>query len=407
MENIKELAKKITSKDEKAALAVCRQMIDEGNAELFQELVKQTEYLFPFVRDNVADRLEKSVCKANYENLYKFSDIYSPDYACVIIAAFRYFGDDDTPGRMLDYLRNGSVAQKTYAARYFEISPNLYAVKELIANAFSEEEYLNDACAAALGVLNEQVSYDTALEKLNSKDDFSALSALNFFVNYAKNPPMEDILKALAVSGMPENFAGTVIYLKPLSEFIKDDLKNALVILENIINGFGEILPLSEVFNFELYQVLSELAQIQDSEYSSKISVVLLNAKNKIEMLCSNSEYTFDEDKNTKDELKEIEKLLKSFDGSFWANHKNNVSEELSKDKNDVMAALQVIKDCKISSAAPKILETIYENTDETLLCEAFNTLKELKALSYIDKDEALEMFSNDTIRAIVESYYN
>ena len=48
----------------------------------------------------------------------------------------------------------------------------------------------------------------------------------------------------------------------------------------------------------------------------------------------------------------------------------------------------------------------IYENDDETLICEGLSALKQFDALSYTNKDEILSELKNETIKAIVESYY-
>ena len=406
MDNIKDLVKKITAKDEKAALPIIKNMIDDSNVQLFQELVGSSDYLFPFVKDNVCKRLEMSICKANYLNLLNFFDCYSPDYDRVFASAFKIFGDDEIRVKMLDLLKKGSISQKTYSARYFELTKDIFAIRELIDNAFSDNEYLADACAAALGSLNEQKSYEVALGKLNSVDDFEVLSALNFFISYSKNPPMTEIFSALKKSGMPENFAGKIVYLSPLPTLINEDLSNALFVIDNILSGFGEILPLSEVFNYDLYEVLVSLMNINNAEYLSRISVILLRAKSKINQICQNDEYTFDEDKNTKNELLEIKAMLDSYGDNYWLMLQNNVFNELSKDKYRILSALDIIKDFSIANAIPHILDMIYESDDETITCEGFSTLKVLNALNYISKDDALSMFTNSNLKAIVNSYY-
>ncbi|MGN0015012.1 MAG: hypothetical protein ACI37T_06295, partial [Candidatus Gastranaerophilaceae bacterium] len=216
MEDLKKEVKIITAKDEKAAVEVIKKMINDSDVELFKELLSQSEYLFPFIKENVSKRFEMSLCGSNYQNIFDFLEYYSPDYDRVFASAIKVFGQDAIKPKMLDLIKNGSAAQKTYAARYYEISPDLFAIRELVSNAFSDDEYLADACAAALGAINEQKSYQTALEKLNSDDDFESLKALNFFVSYIKNPPMPEIFKALERSGMAENFAGKIAYLIPL-----------------------------------------------------------------------------------------------------------------------------------------------------------------------------------------------
>ncbi len=401
--NAKEKAEKITSKDEQTALTLIKEMVENSDTELFEELVNRMNFLFPFVRQNVVKRMEMSICKINYANLYKFSDIYSPDFDKTFATAFKYFGEPDTKNKMLEMLKSGTTAQKTYSARYFEQTKDLIAVRELMANAFDEDEDLADACASALGALNEINSYEIALAKLNSNDDFEMLSALNFFIAYGKNPPLEDILNAVNNSGMPENFAGKIPYLIPLNDLIDKDLNMALTVIDYILAGFGEILPLSEVFGFELYDVLEKLISIENSQKD----VVLLRAKSKFETICTNDEYTFDEDKNTKDELKEIHALLNSLGEDFWRKTEENSLKELAESKQRAVSAIEMVKEFNIKSAVPQILDMIYETEDETLICEGLSALKALNALAYTDKNDVLPRLTNENLKAISESLFN
>lgn len=406
MNDIKQKVKNITAKDENKAIEIISEMINSSDTELFQELVNQSDFLFPFIKDNICKRFEKSLRASNYKNLLNFLNIYSPDYDRIFASAFRVFGQEEIKPVMLELLTNGTKPQKTYATRFYELSPDLFAVKELINNAFDDDENLADASAATLGKINEQKSYLIALEKLNGSDDFEALKALNFFVSYIKNPPMENIFEALKKSDMPENFAGKIAYLTPLPRLIKEDLQNALIVIDNIVTGFGEILPLSQVFDFELYDVFGILSELCSGDLKSRIATVLLRAKSKFATICGNDEYTFDEDKNTKEELKEIFELLNSFGDGFWSHLKSLVLKELNEEKNRVLSAIEVIKEFEIKSAVPQILDMIYENEDETVICEGLSALKQFEALSYTNKEEILAELKNETIKAIVESYY-
>ena len=180
-----------------------------------------------------------------------------------------------------------------------------------------------------------------------------------------------------------------------------------MTVIDNILVGFGEILPLSQVFDFELYDVFGMLSELCNGDLKSRVATVLLRAKSKFATICGSDEYTFDEDKNTKDELITVEGLLNCFGDGFWSHLKSLVSEELNKDKTRAMSALGVIKDFEIKSAVPQILDMIYENDDETLICKGLSTLKQFDALSYTDKDEILSNLKNETIKAIVKSYYS
>lgn len=407
MNEIKQKVKIITAKDENKAVEILTEMINSSDVKLFEELVNQSDFLFPFIKDNVCKRFEKSLRASNYKNLLSFLNIYSPDYDKTFASAFKVFGNEEIKPIMQDLLQKGSVAQKTYATKFFELSPDLFVVKELIQNAFDEDEFLSLASAFALGILNEQKSYMIALEKLNSDDDFEALKGLSFFVGYIKNPPMEEIFKALKKSNMPENFAGKIACLTPLPILIKDDLENALNVIDNILVGFGEILPLSQVFDFELYDVCCLLSELCNDKLKSRVATVLLRAKSKFEIICGKDEYTFDEDKNTKDELNEIKALLNSFSDGFWNHLKTLVSEELKEDKIRITSALQIIKDFEIKQTIPQILDMIYESDDETLICEGLAVLKQFNAISYTNKEEILSNIQNEIIKAIIESYYS
>lgn len=398
--------KTITSKDEQQAINELTQMIDSSNTDLFKELVNQSEYIFPFIKDNICRRFEKSIKASNYKNLINFFNYYSRDYDRIFVSAIKVFGDENIKKYMLELLKTGSNAQKTYAARYFEIEKNYFSAKDLIDNAFSEDEDLADACAAALGVLNEQKSYEIALEKLNSSDEFEKLKGLNFFVNYANNPPMEEIFDALNQSGMPENFAGKIVYLKPLTSLLKEDLENALTVADNILAGIGEILPLSEIFNFEIYDAVEYLSSMPANEYYSQISTVLLRAKLKFNLLSENEEYTFDEDKNTKQEVQAVNKLLNSLGKSFWNNCEQNLILELTKDKRRILSALEIIREKILKKTVPSVIDTIYENDDETIICEGVSTLKTLQALSFLDKEDILSKFQNETLKKITEALF-
>ena len=87
------------------------------------------------------------------------------------------------------------------------------------------------------------------------------------------------------------------------------DTVSGLTVINYIINGLGEILPLSTTIDYNLYSVIEDLA---NNSQNSAIATVLTNAREKFNTLTENDEYLFDEDKNTKNEVLEINKLLNS-----------------------------------------------------------------------------------------------
>ena len=70
--------KQLTSKNQNEYEPIAKEIIDGADTKLFEELVSKDDFLFDFVKSNVAQRLEKACNKSNYKNLLKFLNIYSP-----------------------------------------------------------------------------------------------------------------------------------------------------------------------------------------------------------------------------------------------------------------------------------------------------------------------------------------
>lgn len=408
MNDIKTYLNDITAKDENKAAIAAKYLIDNSDIELFKILADKTDYLFDFVKDNVRRRIENVVNKDNFKNLLKFFTCYSPEYDDLFASILAKYADENLTDKILDLLENGDNAQKTYAAKYFSYIPDTISIEILTKYAFSDWESLSFNCAQSLGKMNDKTSYEKALALIESDDDFDRLKAVKFFVAYSKNPPVNQIFEAMKASSMPENIAGQIPYLVSLVEiFNTDNQKNVLIAVDNILSGLGEILPLVQIFEFELYELLSVLIEKNknDNHYHSKIAQILLKALSKIKMICTNDEYIFDEDKNTKQELNEISNLLEKQGEQFWNEQKKSVINELTHCNHRVLAALDVIKEYKLINSADEVKKLLNSNS-EVVVCEAVSALKELDALSNINKEEILLKLSDANIKAIVENYW-
>ena len=64
--------KKLTSKNPDDFETVAQNLINTPDVELFKELVESDDFLFDFVKQNVANRLEKNCNEGNYMNLIEF-----------------------------------------------------------------------------------------------------------------------------------------------------------------------------------------------------------------------------------------------------------------------------------------------------------------------------------------------
>lgn len=394
--------KNLTSKDEKAALKSAKLLLDSGNSDMFEVLLKKSEFLFEFVKQNVNKRLASALTDSNYRNLFNFLNSYSSDYEDFIASSFAKYADEDLTDEFFELLQNGTESQKTYAAKYFSYIPDTIAAENLSEYAFSENESLAFNAAQALGKMEDQDSYEKALSLLHEEDDFKKFNAVKFLVAYGDKNAVLPILEALKTTTMPENISGELPFLEPLTEIILTKPREfVLPCVYYILSGLTEILPLSQVFDFELYSVLSDLIEKNKTEKDSQVALILLRALIQFTTICEIESYTFDEDKNTKQELNAIYELLKKQSESFWNEQKSLVLKELEKEKFRVLPALHVISELKLINAFDR-LKTLLDNSDEIVLCETVSALKSIGKLNEVSKDEILNKIKDENIKAII-----
>ena len=406
MENTELYLKNLTGKDEQKAQEAACFMVDNINIDLFKALVDKTDFLFDFVRNNVAKRITKAVNKNNCLNLIKFFDVYSSYYDDLFASILAKHANEDLTDEIFELLDKGNNSQKAYAAKYFSFIPDTVAIELLSKYAFSDDEALSYNAAEALGQMNDDISFGIALSNLNSEDDFEQLKAVKFFVAYGRDYPFKEIFEALKKSKMPENIAGQVPYMVSVCELLNSNqLENALVVLDNILSGLGEILPLSDIFQFELFESVEFLMKknIQQNNLSGKIAEILLKAYSKFRLFTENPEYIFDEDKDTKYEISSIYKLMQSFGGDFWKKQKQFILAELESSDDRVIEALPVIVEFNLKEAAEGI-KKLLERENEIIVCEALSTLKQIDCLDGVDISAVSSKIKNDNIKAVIEN---
>ena len=404
MKNLEILLKDITNKDEKKAQEAADYLINSADIELFKMLVAKSDFLFDFVKQNVIKRLSKAINHNNFKNIFKFFEEYSTDYDEFFADVLAKNADEDLTDEILEFLEKGSIAQKTYAAKYFSYIPDTVAIDLLSKYAFNDDESLSYNCAEALGQMHDETSFRMALGSLNTDDDFEKLKAIKFFVAYGKDYPFKEIFNAMKSSKMPENIAGQIPYMVDFIELFKSEFKSeAFDVLDNILVGLGEILPVSDVFQFELYEILEQFINKPTSDDKGKIAKILLKAYSKFKLFVENQEYIFDETKETKQEINAIFNLLQAQNKDFWTNQKQYLVEELKQNKNEILSILPVVGDYKIVEAVSIIKENL-NTEDEIVVCEKLSTLKQLDALNDIDIDSIAKQITNSNIKAIIEN---
>lgn len=111
----------MTGKNPKDFEPVAFDVINIPDVELFKELIDSEDFLFDFIKQNVANRLAKVCNSSNYLNLLQFLKYYSPSYEDVIISNLVKFSDEDLTDKMLAIFEDGTDDEKTYCAKYFSI----------------------------------------------------------------------------------------------------------------------------------------------------------------------------------------------------------------------------------------------------------------------------------------------
>lgn len=386
-----ELIKKLSGKNKNDYEQVAKDMIDNADVALFKELVANDDFLFDFVKQNVAERLANACNETNYRNLLKFFVCYSPYYDDFIISTLARYADEDLTDEILDIFENGTNDEKTYCAKYFFYIQDSLATELLRANSYTDDESLNANCAATLGVFQDNVSYNQALEKLKSDDEFEQLSGVKFLVLYGNKDAVPALIETMKTSTMAENIAGEIPYLSNLFELLDKSKEDVLLVINHIINGLGEILGLPAVFDYELYDVFERLIRQADD---SKTAVVLLNAADKFETLTENDEYLFDEDKNTKNEIHDIKKLLGSINKKQL---KPLVLGELNEDSPFVYTALDFADDVFA-------IRELLKCNNQTIILKTAEVLKKLGNLDEPTKTVALLKVTDDNIKSIIRA---
>ena len=384
--------KQLTGKNKQDYEHAAAHIIDNADVKTFEELVSKEDFLFDFIKQNAAKRLQQACNENNYKNLLNFLEFYSPSYDTFIAETLAKFGDETIKAQMKKLLNDGTESEKSYAAKYFSFVRDESVIDLLKNYSYTENEALAFNCATALSTLNERTCIDSAYEKLNSEDDFEVLSAVKFLSAYGEKNALEKVFETMKKSSVSEYIASEIGYMESFLNLINTEHhENTLLAINNILQGLGEIIPLSNVFLFQLYEIFEQLIF---SEPNAKNAIILLTAKNKFNQLTENDEYLFDEDKNTKDEVKAIKDLLNN---NIDDNLDNFIQSEIYEDSDFVFTAIELIKN-------PEIIRPLLSSKNQTLILKSIEVIKSLKDLSQNDKDIALANVSDENIKQIIQA---
>ncbi|MBO5948344.1 hypothetical protein J6Q66_05865 [bacterium] len=399
------LIKNLTQKNEDLALKSAKQILDEGNFEAFEKLCEKSDFLFDFIKTNVCKRFYNAANKDNYKNVINFFKLYDDTYADVFIQILLKFQDDNLPKEMLELLLEGDENEQAYSAKFFEYMPCQEAINVLNDLAFEEFEPLSDNAILALAKINDRQCIEKAYQKLTSKDDFEVLQGIKILTTYPELSQLDKITEAALNCSMRENAAADIACAVDLYNFaIKNICPNNLLILNSIIIGLGEILPLSQIINYKIFDIAKELVNINYEDANSQIAQILLNMHSKFKLFYENEEYTYDEDVDTKNEIKKIVSLLQNQGEAFWNEQKDLIFDELDKEDKRIIAALNVIKEIKISNNVNKIIN-LTSHKNELIICLAIETLSVLDSLKTVDIQAIAQNITNSNISAIIRNF--
>lgn len=379
--------KKLTGKNPKDFEPVAFDVINIPDVELFKELIDSEDFLFDFIKQNVANRLAKVCNSSNYLNLLQFLKYYSPSYEDVIISNLVKFSDEDLTDKMLAIFEDGTDDEKTYCAKYFSIVQDSLALDFLKENAYSENSSLSANCATALALFGDTESKNEALVKLKSDDEFEKLDGVRFLVSYGDKSVIPAIVDVMKTSSFAENIAGDLLYLTDLFSLYKTNKTDALFVFNSVINGLGEILGLAQIFDFRLYEFIEMLLKEQTD---SEIAVVLANAKDKFNTLTENDEYLFDETKDVKQEVMDIKQLLSSFKVN-----QSLINAELKSESLFVFTALEFANN-------ESAIRGLLISANQTVVLKALEMLKQLNSLTKEDKNLALSSVTSEDIKSVI-----
>lgn len=386
-----ELLKKLTGKNPADFEPVARNLVDNPDVNLFKELVNKDDFLFAYIKQNVAKRIFNACNENNYNNLYQFLPYYSPYYDEAIVTVLARFDKDSADKKMLELLCTGTESEKCYASKYFAINPQSGNETILRGYIFSENEYLSENSIYALKALNDEATFHQGIEKLKSNDDYEVYNGAKLIARWGDETKLQLMFDAMRKSSIPEYVALEINTLKPIIDILDTELAEyATLALCHILSGLGEIISLENVFELNLQDTFEKLSMSKES-YAA---VALKLAKDLFNEFATNDEYLFDVDKNTKDEILALNKLLLKIPSEKL---ENDIMEEAFEESLFIEFVVKSVTD-------EETLASLLEGSNQTIILSALEALKANGVLKECYKTKALSVVSNDNIRAIIEA---
>ncbi|GBF23440.1 PBS lyase HEAT domain protein repeat-containing protein [Candidatus Gastranaerophilus sp. (ex Termes propinquus)] len=401
-------ANNLISKDSNVAKCAAESILNSGDVETFEKLAQNSEFLFDFIKQKIVEKLLNATNSKNYKNILKFTHLYSADFEDFIVQGLVRHASEELTDTMLELFEVGSDEQKAYCAAYFSSVKDPLCLEYLNKYALSDFDPLSANCAKALFGFDDRGLYGEMIEKLKSDaEDFEKFDALNFLVSFGDKAAFEPLVDFMRTCAFAPNAAASILSLKSLFEIVEEGQEGVAVeIFDNLLSAYPEILSVSTVADFEVFDFIKYLANSSPEGTASSKSLkdrIILKAKIKFELLSQNDIYTFDLDKNTKALIAEIYSFL----NTLKTDCKNALENELLQNEMRAQEALDVILELNLSEFAQNIAElTKSAEITQSMLCECVKTLKHLGKIDLVDKNQITTNAKDENILALLGSYF-
>lgn len=398
--SLENFIKNITSKDENLAINTTKSLILNQETANFSKLVEKGDFIFPFLKDKIINNFVKIIKKENLKTVFEFSKIYSYDFEDLIVKSWLKFASEDLTDEILELFENGTKDQKAYCASYFSHICDNLALENL--KKYSKDDFypLKINSIKALKSFQDETILNEAKETiLKSDDDFKKVDAFEILSIFQGR----ENLKFIVENSKNNPFIATIIsYLFDYNSFF--EIKNALDEnqLLKIFNVFYENMPeiinLDSLISYDFLDFIKTLEKIKN-QYSTNL--LFLTSKKFDEF--SDDIYTFDMDKNTKNELFNIKKYLNNLVFDF-----SSLKDELNfkDDKQRFQIALEVIEKNNFNEFDETLADFVNNNSVENelvaLICALF---KKKDKINLINKDN-IEKIEDKNIKELILSYF-
>lgn len=391
--------KNITSKDIELSKNTIKNMISSSNLDEFKLLAENSEFIFPFLKERISNDFVKLVNKSDLNTIFKFTKVYSVDFEDMIIDSFLKFANEELTDEILDLFENGQNSQKAYCALYFSKIKDTLALECLYKYANDEYEPLRINCARALKEFGDFKMLEIQKENiLKSDDEFEKIKAFEYLSIFNE---IEFIIENCFNSPFLANIISSLLDLNELDELKKVLSAEAIVRIFNaIIENYPENISLDTILYYQIYDFI-KLISTYDNQYSRN---ALLIAKAKFNEFNNNEIYQFDLDKNTKNKLSEIAKLLNEL------NIETLQTSELEEYNNKTFkfeTALNVIFEYNLQDYSSTLADLINNSKlNYNLIAKTAEVLKKCDKIALIDKT-IIEKIEDINIKSLVLSYFN